>query len=181
MKKKGAVYSVVALMLCAAVYLNWSYHRDPEEAEKTGATDHSKILGEAQLVDAQTKGEKAGETTASDYFSQARLSRQKARDEAVSIFKQTSENVNADAKSKDQATKSIAQMAENAVKEARIENLIVAKGYQECVAFMNDDGINVIVQKTKEGLQSADIAKIKDIVMDETTFAAEAIKIIETE
>ena len=72
-------------------------------------------------------------------------------------------------------------MAENAVKEARIENLIVAKGYQECVAFMNDDGINVIVQKTKEGLQSADIAKIKDIVMDETTFAAEAIKIIETE
>lgn len=31
-KRKSAIYSVIALMLCVAVYLNWSYQR----AEKEG-------------------------------------------------------------------------------------------------------------------------------------------------
>ena len=40
-------------------------------------------------------------------------------------------------------------MAENAVKEARIENLVVAKGFADCVTFINEEGVNVIVQKTE--------------------------------
>lgn len=191
-KRKSAVYSVIALMLCVAVYLNWSYQRDGSgKANETGEFEDPKILGESKLVDkTEPTGANAAEdgegtetvapADASDYFSQARLSRQKARDEAVSIFKQTSENQNADAESKQQAEASISTMAENAVKEARIENLVVAKGYKDCVAFINEDGVNVIVQKTEEGLQEADVAKIRDIVIDETAFAAEAIKIIET-
>ena len=144
----------------------------------------------SQLVDKTESGQsdavsldQAGDQTASaasDYFSQARLSRQKARDEAVSIFKQTSENQNADQQSREQAEASISAMAENALKEARIENLVVAKGYQDCVAFINDDGVNVIVHKTEQGLQAEDAAKIRDIVISETEFAADAIQIIET-
>ena len=97
---------------------------------QTSQTDDNKILGESQLVDKTESGEEPletasgeeeqpeGETTAaSDYFSQARLSRQQARDEAVSIFKQTSENPSADAQSKEQAEASIATMAENAQKD----------------------------------------------------------------
>ena len=131
-KRKSAIYSVIALMLCVAVYLNWSYQRGGEEGEamQTSQTDDNKILGESQLVDKTESGEgplettsgeeeqPEGETTAaSDYFSQARLSRQQARDEAVSIFKQTSENPSADAQSKEQAEASIATMAENAQKD----------------------------------------------------------------
>ena len=71
-------------------------------------------------------------------------------------------------------------MAENAVKEARIESLVVAKGYKDCVAFINDDGVNVIVQKTEQGLQETDVAKIRDIVLSETDATADTIKIIET-
>ena len=37
MKKRGAVYSVVALMLCVAVYLNWSYNRQEEEGYQSVA------------------------------------------------------------------------------------------------------------------------------------------------
>ncbi len=194
-KRKSAIYSVIALMLCVAVYLNWSYQRGGEEGEamQTSQTDDNKILGESQLVDKTESGEgplettsgeeeqPEGETTAaSDYFSQARLSRQQARDEAVSIFKQTSENPSADAQSKEQAEASIATMAENAVKEARIENLVVAKGFADCVTFINEEGVNVIVQKTENGLGEEDVAKIRDIVMSETDFAADVIKIIET-
>lgn len=201
LRRKSAVYSVVALMLCVAVYLNWSYQRDgTKQASGTGEFEGPKILGESKLVDkkedaavkaqdkktaketAKNSTDKAAEiaSTESDYFAQARLSRQKARDEAVSIFKQTSENQNAEAAAKEQANISISQMAESAVREARIESLVIAKGYRQCVAFINNDGVNVIVQKTQEGLQAADVAKIRDIVLSETDLAAETIKVIET-
>lgn len=193
-KRKSAVYSVIALMLCVAAYLNWSYQRGDQQINETGDFEDPKILGESQLVDKTEPGQSeaagldqtldpaGGQTAAaaSDYFSQARLSRQKARDEAVSIFKQTSENQNADQQSREQAEASISAMAENALKEARIENLVVAKGYRDCVAFINGDGVNVIVHKTEQGLQAEDAAKIRDIVIGETEFAADAIQIIET-
>lgn len=191
-RRRGAVYSVVALMLCVAVYLNWSYQRDGAKlANGDNEVNNPKILGESKLVDkkettatddkaSKDKTDKNAAVPQEDYFAQARLSRQKARDEAVSIFKQTTENKNAEPAAKEQANLSITQMAENAVRESRIENIVIAKGYKQCVAFINNDGVNVIVQKTEEGIKEADVAKIKDIVLSETDIAAEAIKIVET-
>jgi len=183
LKKRGAVYSVIALMLCVAVYLNWSYNRKGDEDYSTASnTEEAKILGEAKLVDASgTKSGDTAGTTGSDYFSTARLSRQQARDEAVTIFNATVDNANATEAAKNEATDAIQKLAQNAVSEARIENLVIAKGYQECVVFINDDGVNVIIQKTEKGLQDSDVAKIKDIVLSETTFSAANIKIIEAE
>ena len=194
MKKKGAIYSVIALMLCVAVYLNWSYNRGDDDFSAASNTDDSKILGQAQLVDgvAQTdeqgKAEDAQESSGfndgsseDSYFAEARLSRQKARDEAVSILNVTVENESADEDAKAAATESIQVMAQSAMKESRIENLVIAKGYDECVVFINDNGVNVIVQKPENGLQQEDIARIRDIVISETGVSAEQIKIIETE
>ena len=72
-------------------------------------------------------------------------------------------------------------MAGNAMVEARIESLVIAKGYQDCVAFVNDSSVNVIVAKTETGLQDTDVARIRDIVISEANVAAEAIRIIEAE
>ena len=181
-KKKGAVYSVVALMLCVAVYLNWSYDR--EESQEGYDTmeefETAKMLGEAELVDAEAKAEDHDENKG-DYFSEARLSRQQARDEAVSILNTTVETDGISEEASAEASAAIQVMAEAAMQESRIENLIIAKGYKECVAFVNDEGVNVIVSKTENGLQDADIARITEIVMEETGAAASEIKIIETE
>ena len=65
-------------------------------------------------------------------------------------------------------------------KEARIESMVVAKGYRQCVVFINDEGANVIVEKTNEGLQNTDLARIKEIVLNETNLTAEQVKVIET-
>lgn len=194
MKKKGAIYSVIALMLCVAVYLNWSYNRGEEDFSAASNTDDSKILGQAQLVDGVAQTDDQSQTAdaqessgfndgSSDdsYFAEARLSRQKARDEAVSILNVTVENESADADAKAAATESIQVMAQSAMKESRIENLVIAKGYEECVVFINDNDVNVIVQKPENGLQEDDIARIRDIVISETGVKAEQIKIIETE
>ena len=184
LKKRGAVYSVIALMLCVAVYLNWSYNKkDDNNYSAASATEDAKILGEAKLVDTSNKSEDktAASTKGTDYFSTARLSRQQARDEAVTIFNATVDNANATATAKDDATKAIQKLAQNAVSESRIENLVIAKGYKECVVFINDTGVNVIVPKSEKGLKDSDVAKIKDLVISETTFTAANIKIIEAE
>ena len=194
MKKKGAIYSVIALMLCVAVYLNWSYNRGDDDFSAASNTDDSKILGQAQLVDGVAQTDEQGKTedaqessgfndgsSEDSYFAEARLSRQKARDEAVSILNVTVENESADEDAKAAATESIQVMAQSAMKESRIENLVIAKGYDECVVFINDNGVNVIVQKPENGLQQEDIARIRDIVISETGVSAEQIKIIEAE
>ena len=31
LRKRGAVYGVIGLMLCVAVYLDWSYFQTPDE------------------------------------------------------------------------------------------------------------------------------------------------------
>ena len=183
MKKRGAVYSVVALMLCVAVYLNWEY----TGGDLTGAQDAgNKVLGESVLVDNPLDGVESEETenveqsVGNDYFSKARLSRQKARDEAINILNGTVENENADEAAKTAANTEIQLMADHARIESQIENLVIAKGYQDCVVFISEEGANVIVAKPEAGLQETDIAKIKDIVVSEAAIAPQNIKIIET-
>ncbi|MDP4109624.1 MAG: SpoIIIAH-like family protein [Bacillota bacterium] len=196
-KKGSAVGAVVVLMLCVAVYLNWSYTRPPEEdltaAKETEET--GKILGESKLVEntqeedlEETKKEssegedKANEEEGADtgYFARARLTRQRARDEAMSILKETAADQKVDEKSRDKASTELASMAAAAVRESRIENLIMAKGYTDCVVSISDQKVTVVVKAPADGLKDQDAAKIADIVMDEAAVDASQIKIIET-
>ena len=179
LKKRGAIYSVIALMLCAAVYLNWSYNQNnPEDGDAMQAGTHTVnggLLGESLLVNGEIAESEI------DYFADARLSRQKARDEAVSILNTTIENKQADEQAVAAASAVIETMANNAMVESRIETLIIAKGYKECVAYVYEDSVNVIIAKRTEQLQDADVAKIRDIVIDESGVSADKIKIIEAQ
>lgn len=184
MKKRGAIYSVVALMLCVAVYLNWEY----TGGDVTGAEDAgNKVLGESVLVGNQTgsgagsdSGDAPDQETSDDYFSKARLSRQKARDEAINILNGTVENESADEAAKTAANTEIKLMADHARMESQIENLVIAKGFTDCVVFISDEGANVIVAKPEAGLKDTDVAQIKDIVVTEAAILPQNIKIIET-
>lgn len=182
-RKRGAVYGVIALMLCTAVYLNWSYVKTPDDMLVAGQTDVSeeeagKIFGEAKLVDGSAETE-ATAVNSGDYFAESRLSRQKARDEAISILKKTVDNPSSSEKDKTQANEKISELAENSVKESRVESLIKAKGYKEVVVFLNDKGVTIIVSTPQAGFSAADAAKIKDVVIGETGANADDIKITE--
>ena len=79
------------------------------------------------------------------------------------------------------ASAEIKVLAENSVIESRIENLIVAKGFKDCVVFVNDSAVNVIIEKDDNGVTDEEVAKIRDIVMDEAKVTADRINIIESE
>lgn len=169
-KKRGAVYGVIALLLCVAVYLNWSY---------VGAPDELLVAEQADPDSAETGAEASGTAEGDDYFASSRLSREQARDEAVSTLKELSESEQADQTAKDEAAAQISALAEDSVAEANIESMIRAKGYEDAVVMIGDESVNVVVAPPEGGLQATDVTVIKDIVVSETGVTAGQIKIVE--
>ena len=167
-KKRGAIYGVIALLLCVAVYLNWSYVDTPDE-----------LLAADQTNPDST--ETSGTAEDKDYFAASRLSREQARDEAVRTLKELSESETADQTAKDEAAAQISALAEDSVTEANIESMIRAKGYEDAVVMIGDESVNVVVAPPEGGLQATDVTVIKDIVVAEAGVTAGQIKIVEAE
>ena len=168
--KRNMVAGAVLLLVCGAIFLNGRYAQQVEETDK--------LLGQATLVDG-TEGdaeEVSGEALPGDYFATARLTHQQARDSALSLLQEASGAAEAAAA---EAAQSIQTLAAYTLAEAQIENMITAKGYTDCVVFMADDGVSVVVSAGEDGLQTEDIAKITDIVKQETELTADCIKILE--
>lgn len=188
--KRNAVAAAIVLFVCGAVYLNWSYDQD---------TAAGKTLGEAALVGSQSdqlvqedsdsssedtdSAEDSADSTSSTgtYFSTARLNRQQARDNALSLLQEAAADENADKEATEKANAAIQTMADYTMTEAQIENLVTAKGYADCVAFLGEDSISVVVSALENGLTDTDAARIGEIVMEQTGLKADQIKIIEAE
>ena len=186
--KRNAVVAAIVLFVCVAVYLNWSYGQRDTSVSANQSTD-TKTLGEAELVGTETETaaaadgteeiEAVSEVQEESYFDTARLSRQEARDEALAILQATVDDPNADEATIASASESITAMAEATTTESEIENLVAAKGYEDCVAYIGDNSVSVVVAAPEEGLQAADVAKITDIVLGQTSFSADQVKIID--
>ncbi len=184
MVRRNSVVAAVVLFVCVAVYLNWNYQTGDQ-------TDAGKTLGDAALVAGESndpllsgstageEGQTQGDTTSSGYFANARLNRQQARDSALSLLQEASASAQADQAMKEQTNAAIQTMADFTVTEAQIENLVVAKGYTDCVAFIGEDTVSVVVQVPGGQLTDVDTARITDIVTQTTEFTASQIKIIE--
>ncbi|MCQ2447821.1 MAG: SpoIIIAH-like family protein [Oscillibacter sp.] len=179
--RRNALIATMAGLVCAAVALNWKY--SGEEVSKRVEETGTKILGEATLVSSQENdGNLAldeGEIySGSDYFDSARLTRQQARDSAITLLQEAADQKDADTAVINQASESIQVLASYTLKEAQVDNLVTAKGYLDCVAFMGDDTISVVVSTANGTLSSEDVAKITDITMTETGLPASGIKIL---
>jgi stage III sporulation protein AH len=185
--KRNAVILTVLLFVCVAAYLNWSYNKKADDSE--AAADVSPQETESVLTDDEAQ-EEAGVPDAglyyesdsavnSEYFDTARLNRQQARDAAAATLATVSETDGASQDMIDASLQEIADMAAVTVKEAELENLIIAKDFADCVVFISDDGIKVTVPAPEEGLSAASVAKITDVITTETDFTAADMKIIE--
>jgi len=175
--KRNAVVATMLVLVCAAVGLNWKYAG--EEAGKQVQETGTKILGEATLVSGQGTDEEAV-YTGSDYFASARLTRQQARDNAISLLQDAAAQEGADASVATEASASIQVLAAQTLQEAQIENLVTAKGYTDCVAFLGEDSVSVVVSTESGELTAEDVTKITDIALSETGLPASAVKIMAT-
>lgn len=203
--KRNAVVAVVLLFICVGVYLNWSYNQDALETSGTvelGDTldleqleDTDGDLGGVTTVDAITDDvvvvsdgmdydalltEATSDTSVSDYFAAIRLARQETRDSAVELLQETiAYETGADEDAASAASGQLENMVSTALKEAEIEGLVIAKGYEDCVAYMSENGISVAVAAPEEGLEADAVAQICDIVTTQSDYTPSDLKIIE--
>ena len=192
-KSRQATAAVMVLALGAAIYLNWSFAReapqeltagqtqaavetaadtapvlDPLEGETTAATAQSgedepaanKNYGEAQLVsDSQDTG--------AEFFEQARLSRSKARDEALEALNDALKDTNVSEEEQKALTTRLSTQVNNITLETKLETLIKSKGFADCVVNLEGEKANVTVMTENDALTAAEVTQIRDALMNQ--------------
>ena len=177
--KRNAVIATVLLFICAGVYLNWSYNNRQKTPDLTDTLNAEQVMGETslQLNDA-AEPVSLEETSTDDYFAQVRLSRQSSRDSAVELLEQTIAYDEGTAVG-DTASQTLNRIVGTALSEAQIESLIIAKGFSDGVTYMADDTVSVAVSAPAEGLSTADVALISDVVTSQTDYDLSQVRVIE--
>ena len=178
--KRNIVMAAVLLFVCAAVYLNWSYNNRLGAADSAmvKAEDQAMAAANEQYLETLAKEEQESEQSPA-YFASARLTRQQSRDEALSLLETAAAGEGASQETIDSAMKSITTMATWSMQETQIENLLLAKDFDDCVVYLSADGVTVAVPAPQEGLSAAAVARITDVSTGETDYTAAQLRIIE--
>ena len=181
--KRNAIILAAILFVCVAVYLNWAYNRqeqaltEPDTRETVSAVsaggEGDGLFYEAPVPAVSTA------SAVTEYFTSARLTRQQARDSAISTLREAAENESAAAEAVSGAMDAITVMAQYTVAEAEIESLVMAKGFEDCLVFLDGQSAIVAVPAPPSGLTFTAVSRITDIVLEKTDLNTEQIKIIE--
>lgn len=197
--KKQIILTCMTLMLGIAVYVNYaltdngvpvkksvSVNADISSSESAVEGTENSVENDAATenensidADAENYGESEfvnGETS-EDFFAQARLEKMTNRDEAV----QTLQTImgGGDITEDEMVTNALeaVEVSKLIESEGKIESLIKAQGIEDCVVYLDGESAKVVVKT--QGLDKAQAATIKDIILGEVTVPAENIRIFE--
>ncbi|HHZ05692.1 MAG TPA: SpoIIIAH-like family protein [Clostridiales bacterium] len=192
--KRQLIMAGLVIALGAAVYLNWQFSDNTKLLTPTSTMTSAKELGKAEFVNSSsdptvaagddtqdTAGKNSPEVSTSptvnaeEYFAQAKTDRQQAQDEITDLAKEVLESAQSDDAAKAQAIANAAVLAQNIEKQSNIENLIKAKGFADCLVFIQNEDCSVVVNDSD--LSEDDILIIKDIVKGQSGVVFDKIKI----
>lgn len=165
-KRHATLLGLIAVVAVAGVVNLNMANKTVETMANTG------VLGTQTAIETDSSEEKK-----EDYFSDAVLERDSKRSKSMEVYREIVNSENCDRETKENAQAMLTKSAEYINDENVIETLIKAKGISKCVAYIDEDCVNIIVFDTK--LTSEDANKIKDIVTENTDFTADKIKITE--
>ena len=165
--KRNLIIAGAIALIGAAVILNFAMFGGAPKDGYSGYDEPSGLTGSGE-----------GEMNASDtYFASAQVGRQRARDEAMEVLQSVVENEGAVEAVKTQALADLSKLAMAIEQEANIETLIMAKGFEKCVAVISGDTARIIVSGS--GLTPAQIAQINEIVYEQAKITPVNITITE--
>ena len=178
--KKNLVAAAVLVTVCAGIYMNWLYTEQQTAGELTDTIDVEKVMSDELLV-LEDVPVLAGDekNTSSEYFAAVRLSRQQARDNALNLLQEAV--AYSDQTKAAESSAELEDIVQTALSEAQIESLVIAKGYVDCVAYMSNEGISVAVAAPEGGLRAEDVAVIADIVLTQSDYTLDEIRIVEVQ
>lgn len=184
-KKIGAKNMIVicAVLICGiAISLNFLLGGGEVSGEKDAGykidpSYYAGILENGEASPAITPENSGKDETQNDYFVTAVYNRDRARDEAMEVLATVASSDSALIEVKNQAEADIAAMAASIEAEANIEELIKAKGIEDCVAVINGELASVIVRS--DGLLPSEIAQITEIVYEQAGILPTNLNIVE--
>ena len=151
------------VLIGAAVWINLAWLGG--SSQTGGYADYGNSAGMAS--DADTVGDQATGSTTADFFATVEVNRKRARDESLEVLQNVLDSEEATEAIKNEALSEMNVIATEIEKEANVEALLVSAGFDDCVAVMNGNSIQVVVQSEGE-LQTAQIARINTIVYEQT-------------
>lgn len=197
---RRATAVTLAAAMAVAVYLNWQYARDGldlgGEALTVAATTSEsepvlsgaitdELMTEAEAVSSTAKnyGEAQLVSVASDtgakFFEQARLKREKSHDEAMDTIQKSLRSAALTEEDKKAYAAQMKQNLEDLNAENEIETLVRAKGFADCLCFLQPGRADLTVMTSGDGLTAAQVAQIRDIVLSKTQLSAQNITVVE--
>ena len=172
--KRNFMIIGAVVLIAAAVAINVAVF----SGSKNDGFDYDQSAGmDGTNLGATTPNTDDTATSVDSYFSSVQLSRQRSRDEAIEVLQSVVDNASSTATAKDEALAEIQKLALVMETEANIESLIVAKGFEDCVAVINGDSASIVVKS--EGLIASQISQINEIVYQQAGIEPLNIKIIE--
>lgn len=186
--KRELIMSALVVSLGAAVYLNWQFGAN---ADKLNVKNDDEDLGVAHYVNANiatsdTASKKSDTSSVASsvnselsetesYFSRVRLERKQTQDEMIDLARSIVEATETSGKGKEEAVKQLNDLSNIVQQQGNIENLVKAKGFEDCVAFIQNGECSVVV--TGKELKSDLLIAIKDIVMGQSGIEFDKIRV----
>ena len=180
--KRHIILAALVLVLGIAVYLNWTFGGKEGGFSITDQLETGKNYGDAQYVDADADTDEkqlAANAAGCTCFSEARLTRQQSRDNAIDTLTQMFQDSSLTEEQKSQLAVKAAGVAEAIETEGKIENMIKAKGFSDCMVYIDGDRVDAIIKTN--GLLKEEVAQITDILISETGALEENISITEAQ
>ena len=171
--KRNFIIAGAVLLVGVAVCVNWAVLSSRGDE----GFDYSTSAGMQESTPAEDVD--APDTDVSDdaYFSSIEVSRQRTRDEAIEVLQAVVDNQSSTEVAKNEALAEINNIAKIMEQESNIETLIMAKGFENCVAVISGDKANIVV--CAEEILPAQISQINEIVYDEAGILPVNINITE--
>lgn len=165
MKGKQILMLGLAALVITAGYYRWTVETDQNASLPVAGESIPVEENEAPVREAE-KGQS---------LSRLKQERDRSRGEMMEQWKKTTEDQESSGAEK-QAAEDKRKKAEEAMeKERTIENLICAKGYEDCYVRISESGVTVRVAGGE--MNGSKVAQMKDIIVGETGVEVKKIKI----
>lgn len=113
--------------------------------------------------------------TYSDYFAASRADRDTSRQETVSYYETIIGSDATSQEAKTNAETDLAALVAGIDTEQRLETLIKALGFDDCLVTVGSENINIILKS--DALTDAEVAQVLEVVSSETGKSVEHVRI----
>lgn len=178
-KKKQILTATLAIAMASAIAVNWYYNNNEISTDSdTTTVEQQTNLGDSIYVNGNTDSEENNEDVTDavkteEYFAKAQLKRTQAHDAALDEIQGLIEN---DAEYEEIQTL-LDEYTDMIKLETDIENLITAKIDSNCLAIINGEQAEIVVEG--EAIDELYMLQITEIVSTQTDIPAENIIIIQ--